>query len=117
MVLTKKILLVVSLLITNICFAKEFSEDERLFAGKIEFTKNLNYEQAIESAKNLTKIDGLQSLMVRKMGPDRYGVQLILSFDGTKESKHKILQEFRKLLGQSIQSWDMSSGVTWIKKP
>ncbi len=117
MVLTRKILLVFSILISNICFSEGYSEDKSLFAGKIEFTKNLNYEQAIEKAKSLTKVDGMQSLMVRKMGPESYGVQLILRFDGTKESKHKILQEFRNLLGQSIHSWDMSSGVTWVKKP
>ena len=113
----KKLILFLSIFVlTNNSQAETTSEDKTLLSGKIEFTKNIEYREAIELAKTLSKIKGIQDLWVRKMGDKRYGVSLILKFDGSKSSKHDILFNFRKILGKSIQSWDLATGVTWIKK-
>lgn len=92
------------------------SENKKLLAGDITFIDSIKYSEAVIYAERLSSFPGMQTIFVRKMGPDSYGVSLILNFSGTKDGKHQILNDFRKSLGGTIKSWDLATGVTWIKK-
>lgn len=113
--MTKAAISFLMLVLMSISHAEATPEDKNLLSGKIEFTENIRYSEAVEIAKKLSNMEGMQSLWVRKMGKEKYGVSLILNFDGSKAAKHELLQKFRKKLGKAIKSWDLATGVTWIK--
>lgn len=110
--------LVVLFLISSFSFFTLASENQQnLLSGKIELLKSINYEDSLKLANKLKSINGLHSLWVRKMGSKSYGISLMIHFDGSPKEKHQLLQQFRAILGTTIHSWDLATGVTWIKKP
>jgi hypothetical protein len=59
----------------------------------------------------------MEKVWVRKMGKNNFGVGFFRKFDGTNESSEKNLKEIESLLEKkTLASWDITNGVTWIKK-